>query len=122
MKNQPLLINFWATTCSVCIHELPELIALYKEKSGDGLHVISIAMPYDPPNFVLDVSKQFEIPYPVALDINGEAMQAFGDVKATPSSFLFAPDGTLVSQQTGRTNFNELRLKIETLLAMQTST
>lgn len=116
MEGKPLLVNFWATTCTICMQEMPELIALYNDLSDEGLEVIAIAMPYDPPNLVLEVTKQFDLPYPVALDISGEAMRAFADVKATPTTFLIAPDGRVVGQSVGRTDFGRLRRDILELL------
>jgi len=117
MEGKPLLVNFWATTCAICMQEMPELIALYNDLSKQGLEVIAIAMPYDPPNLVLEVTKQFKLPYPVALDISGEAMRAFADVKATPATFLIAPDGRVIEQSVGRTDFGLLRREILELLA-----
>ncbi len=113
----PMLVNFWATTCSICVHELPDMIALYDEYHQRGLTVVSIAMPYDPPNFVVDVSQRFSIPWSVALDINGDAMRAFDDVKATPTSFLFSATGNLVWKNTGKTDFVKLRQRLQPLLA-----
>ena len=115
ISNKPLLINFWATTCNICMQELPEMIALYKDISPENLQIIAIAMPYDPPNLVLDVVKQFNIPYLVALDINGKAMEAFGDIRATPTTYLIAPDGKVIMQNTGRTDFRYLKQNIERL-------
>jgi len=115
INDKPLLINFWATTCSICMQELPEMIALYKNIAPEDLQIVAIAMPYDPPNLVLGVVKQFNIPYPVALDINGKAMEAFGDVTSTPTSYLIAPDGKVVMQNTGRTDFRHLKQHIERL-------
>ncbi len=116
MEGKPLLVNFWATTCTVCMQEMPELIALYNDLAKEGLEIIAIAMPYDPPNRVVEVTKQFKLPYPVALDIRGEAMHAFADVKATPTTFLIAADGRVVGQSVGRTDFGLLRREILELL------
>lgn len=115
INDKPLLINFWATTCNICMQELPEMIALYKDISPEDLQIVAIAMPYDPPNLVLDVVKRFNIPYPVALDINGKAMKAFGDVRATPTTYLIAPDGKVISQNIGKTDFRYLKKHIERL-------
>ncbi|MCG8323956.1 MAG: TlpA family protein disulfide reductase [Thiotrichales bacterium] len=107
--DRPVLINFWATTCSVCMQELPEMIELYHDISDKDVQMVAIAMPYDPPNLVLEAVKQFGIPYPIALDINGKAMQEFGDVAATPATFLFDTNRKLVVHNTGRTDFTHLK-------------
>ncbi len=117
LRGRPVLVNFWATTCPGCIREMPQLAELYRELGPKGLEVIGIAMPYDPPNLVISMRDARHIPYPIALDINGDAVHAFGDVRLTPSSFLIAPDGRIVQQKTGAIDSTELRAVIVNLLA-----
>ena len=115
LRGNPLLLTFWATTCPGCIKEMPHLIKLYDELSPLGLEIIGIAMSYDKPSHVLSMRKARNIPYPVALDIHGTAAQAFGNVRLTPTSFLIAPDGRIVSRRIGEMNMPKLR---ETILGM----
>ena len=115
-RGRPLLITFWATTCPGCIKEMPHLIELYEELQPQGLEIIGIAMAYDPPNQVLAMSKARNIPYPIALDINANAAQAFGDVRLTPTSFLIAPDGRIVYQKIGEMNMEKLHKDITDML------
>jgi len=115
-RGKPLLVSFWATTCSSCIEELPQLIELYEELAPQGLEIIGIAMHYDPPNLVLAMRDARRIPWPVALDINAAAAHAFGDVQLTPTKFLIAPDGRIVSRRTGATDMQQLRADIISLL------
>jgi len=116
LQGKPVLVTFWATTCSTCIKELPHLIELYEELAPRGLVIIGIAMDYDPPNLVLAMSKARNIPYPIALDIHADAARAFGKVRLTPTSFLIAPDGRIVYQKTGTMNMASLREDILGLL------
>ena len=109
MRGNPLLVTFWATTCSSCMEEMPHLIDLYRELSPRGLKVIGIAMYYDPPNRVLAVQKSRSIPYTIGLDIDAHAARAFGDVELTPTTFLIAPDGRVVYQKTGSMNMDRVR-------------
>jgi len=116
MRGNPLLVTFWATTCPSCMKEMPQLIDLYHELSPLGLKVIGIAMYYDPPNRVLAIQKSRSIPYTIALDIDAHAARAFGDVELTPTTFLIAPDGRVVYQQTGGMDMNRLRNGILAML------
>ncbi|MGB5300685.1 MAG: TlpA disulfide reductase family protein [Thiogranum sp.] len=113
----PLLVNFWATSCPGCLEEIPHLIELYKELAPRGFEVIGIAMAYDPPNRVIALSQSKQIPYPIALDIQGEAAKAFGNVSLTPSSFLIAPDGRIIRRQTGELELNKVRSLVVDMLA-----
>ena len=117
LRGKPVLVNFWATTCPGCIKEMPHLVKLYNELSPSGLEVIGIAMSYDPPNQVIALADRRKIPYPIALDIKGEAAQAFGDVRLTPSNFLIAPDGRVVHQKIGEMDMDKVRSMILNMLA-----
>jgi peroxiredoxin len=116
LQDKPLLVTFWATTCATCIKEMPHLIELYNEIGKEELEIIAIAMSYDPPNRVIELSKRKNIPYPVALDIDGSAAKAFGNIQVTPSSFLIDSNGNVVQQQTGKINIDALRTKVKALL------
>ena len=121
LRGQPVLVNFWATTCSGCIKEMPHLVELYKELSPKGFEMIGIAMSYDPPNQVIALTDGRKLPYPIALDIQGDAARAFGDVRLTPSSFLIAPDGRIVHQKIGEMDMPKLHAMVVDMLA-QTDT
>ncbi len=119
LKGKPVLINFWATTCSTCMEEMPHLFTMYNELHPKGLEMIGVAVQYNPPNEVMAYVENNDIPYSVALDIDGNAAKAFGDVSVTPSSFLIAPNGDIIQRKTGTMDINNLRGKIEDLLSHQ---
>ncbi len=120
LKGKPLFVTFWATTCSICIKEIPHLVKLYNEIGKDDFEIIAIAMPYDPPNLVVELSERKNIPYPVALDIYGNAVKAFGNIQVTPTSFLIDSEGKVVQQNIGEIDIDELRLKVKALLKSTT--
>lgn len=119
LQGKPVLVTFWATSCIGCVREMPHLIALYNELADDGLEIIGIAMPYDPPNHVIKMISERKIPYPITIDIVGNAVVAFGDVLVTPTSFLIAPDGTITKHTIGEMDMNELRDSIISMLPNQ---
>jgi peroxiredoxin len=104
-KGKVVLVNFWATTCSNCVHEMPGIVQAYNAYKDKGFVVVAVAMPYDPPNYVLSYAQVHQLPFPVALDVMGEAMKAFGDVRGTPTSFLIGKDGTIVERRAGELDF-----------------
>jgi peroxiredoxin len=116
MRGKPLLVTFWATTCSTCLEEMPHLIDLYHELSPRGLKVIGIAIFYDPPNRVLAMQESRSIPYTIALDIEAHASRAFGEVGLTPTTFLIAPDGRIVYRVTGSMDLDKVRNEILVML------
>ena len=115
-KGKPVIVTFWATDCAVCVKEIPDLIDLYQAYRDKGLEIIAIAMYYDPPNHVVEMSKAKQIPYYVALDLRAEHARAFGEVRLTPTTFVIDADGVIVQQITGAFEPAELSRLIETLL------
>ena len=116
LKGQPVLVVFWATSCVGCIKEMPHLIELYQELTPRGLEIIAVAMAYDPPNQVMEMRRRKQIPYPIALDIQGDVARAFGDVRLTPTTFLIDSQGQVVSQITGMLNMARMRQKLDSML------
>lgn len=116
LRGKPVLVTFWATSCPGCVKEIPHLIELYQEFGPRGLQLVAVAMSYDPPDHVLAMRDTRQIPYPIALDIKGEAARAFGDVRLTPTSFLIAPDGRIVRQKIGEMEMADVRAQIRAML------
>ncbi len=108
LAGKVVLVNFWATTCSVCAHEMPGIVRAYQTYKDKGFVVVAVAMPYDPPNYVLSYAQENKLPFPVALDVMGDAMKAFGEIRGTPTSFLIGKDGTIVERRTGELDFTRL--------------
>ena len=121
LKGKSVLVTFWATTCATCVKEIPHLTELYKELDRDDFEIVAIAMPYDPPNRVISMSEKRNIPYPVVLDIQGEAAKAFGNVQVTPSSFLIDSEGNIVEENKGEIDIKALKKKVKTLQKITTS-
>ena len=113
---KPLLVYFWSTTCGVCQREIPDLIRLHDDLADStGLVIVSIAMSYDPPNRVLEMSQHHQMPYVIGMDLNGRAADSLS-VFATPTSFLVAPDGRIIDKTTGLSDFASLRQQVASLI------
>ena len=115
-KGKPLLVTFWSITCTFCLEEIHALTKLYNELNPHGFEIIGIAMSYDPPNRVIELSKKRKIHYSIAIDINSDAEKAFGNIRTTPTSFLINSDGKIVQHNVGTMNMKKLRSKIKRLL------
>lgn len=117
LRGRPLFVTFWSTTCGICMRERPLLAKLYRELGPSGLEIIAVAVSYDVPARVAAVIEREAIPFPVALDLDARAERAFGGIVATPTSFLFGPDGALVYRANGASDIEMLRQKVLQLLA-----
>ena len=116
-RGQPILVTFWATSCSGCVKEMPHLIDMYNTYASQGLKIIGISMPYDRPDHVIKMATQKKLPYTIAMDINKKAVEAFGGVSLTPTTFLIAANGTIVRYKIGEFDTKAVTTQIELLLA-----
>jgi len=111
------LVNFWATSCTTCVAEMPDIVATYNKYKDQGYDTLAVAMSYDPPQYVLNYVQSRQLPFKVALDNTGAAAKAWGDIKITPTTYLVNKRGEIVKTYVGAPNFQELHQLIEKLLA-----
>ncbi len=118
LRGKVVMVNFWATSCATCVQEMPEMVDTYKKYSDRGLEFIAVAMSYDPPNYVLNFSESRQLPFKVALDIDGQTAKSFGDVKLTPTTFVIGKDGTILKRYVGIPEFAAMHQLLEKALAI----
>lgn len=116
LRGKPTLLNFWATDCVVCLAEQPGWVELYEELAPRGLNLVGVAMPYDPPNRVVEWTEAKQLPYPIALDLDGEVAMAFGPVRVTPTTVLIDAEGNIRWIRLGRLDMAKLRQELISLL------
>lgn len=113
LRGKVVLVNFWATSCPGCIKEMPGMVETYHQYKNKGFEIVAVAMSYDPPNYVLNFVQTRQLPFPVALDINGAHARAFGNVQLTPTSFIVGKDGTVLEQKIGELDFVKLKALLD---------
>jgi len=109
LKNQVVLVNFWATDCPGCIKEMPQLIKTYNQYHKKGFEVIAVAMPYDQITQILNYSKSQALPFPITHDSTAEISNQFGQVSLTPTAFIYNKQGHLLQRTIGELDFNALQ-------------
>lgn len=117
LKGKVTLVNFWATSCTTCVAEMPELSATFEKYRGRGFDTLAVAMSYDPPSYVVNFAETRKLPFAVAIDNTGAVAKAWGDVRLTPTTYLVNKRGEIVKRYVGTPDFAELHRLIETLLA-----
>lgn len=113
LKGKVVLVSFWATDCPSCNKEMPDLINTYNAYKAKGFEVIAVAMPYDPPAQLQNYVTQKKLPFPVMHDGFSEATQAFGNINATPTAFLFDKNGQRLQRTIGILDFAKLRATLD---------
>lgn len=117
LQGKVALVNFWATSCTTCVAEMPELVATHDKYKSKGFETLAVAMSYDPTAYVVNFAQSRQLPFKVALDNTGANAKDWGDVKLTPTTYLLNKKGEIVKRYVGTPNFAELHQLIEKLLA-----
>ncbi|UXI67459.1 TlpA family protein disulfide reductase [Tahibacter amnicola] len=98
-KGKWVIVNFWATWCSPCIKELPEISRFVKEHSN----VAAVGLAYEDTDKaeVLAFLKTHPVSYPVAQVDVFDPPKSFETPRGLPMTYVIAPDGTVAKKFTG---------------------
>ena len=117
LKGKVTLVNFWATSCTTCVAEMPKIIATYDKYKTKGFDTVAVAMSYDPPAYVVNYAETRKLPFKVAIDNTGAVAKAWDQVRLTPTTYIVNKQGQIVKRYVGEPDFTELHALIEKLLA-----
>jgi peroxiredoxin len=117
LRGKVVMVNFWATSCTTCVKEMPQMVETYNKYKGQGLEFVAVAMQYDPPNYVLNFTETRKLPFKVAIDSAGDIAKQFGDVTLTPTTFVIDKNGRIIKRYVGEPAFPELHKLLEKELA-----
>ena len=107
-----VIVNFWATWCSPCIKEMPDISAFVA--SRQDVRAIGLAFGGEELADVTGFLEKHPVKYPIANVPLETPPKDFGAPKALPTTFLIAPDGTLAKKFTGPITAKDLEKEIET--------
>lgn len=116
LKDQIIVLDFWATWCENCISEIPEFNKLEKEYSSRGVTVIGLAVQSGWASDIQKSVKQYNMRYTVLVG-NDDTVSDFG-VISFPNTYVIGPGWKLYKKYTGvsDTKAADIRRDIETLL------
>ena len=114
-KGKVLFVTFFATWCGPCLQEIPTLIRLQKELSGNGFSVIGLSVNKDGRHVVKQLVESNKINYPVLLS-NKKATSGFGRIALIPTSFLINSNGEIAKEYHGYVEHQQLEQDIVPLL------
>ena len=114
-SGKPAVIHFWATWCSSCLTELPQLIDTANEMQAQGLSFIFIAA--DSHAATRDYLHAQALDAEVLIDQYGKAMREYR-VQALPTSVFIDANGNITESRRGRLDWDSptLRSKLRSLL------
>jgi peroxiredoxin len=112
-KGQVMLVNFWATSCTTCVKEMPAIVDTYNKYKDKGFRTVAVAMSYDRPDYVISFAESRQLPFDVALDLQGDVAKAYKQVKVTPTTYLVNKNGDIIKTYVGEPDFKAMHALIE---------
>jgi peroxiredoxin len=99
-KGKVVVLDFWATWCPPCVHEIPGYTELQKKYGKDGLVIVGVSLDQGGPAVVKPFASKMAINYPLVM--GDEAIQAaFGGLEAIPTTFLIDRSGQIRDRKVG---------------------
>ncbi|MFM7533301.1 MAG: TlpA family protein disulfide reductase [Rubrivivax sp.] len=109
LRGRPLVVNFWATWCPPCVHELPEIDRFHADHAARGWQVVGIAV--DSPTAVREFLARRPLRFPIGLaGLEGAdlARQLGNSAGGLPFTVALDASGQVVRRKLGATNYAEL--------------
>ncbi len=106
LRGRYVLVNFWASWCPPCRGETPDLQAFH-EARAPGLVVVGVNQQESLQTASAFV-QQFEVTYPVVLDVDGQVSDAYHVGTGLPISFVVDPEGVIQRVLFGRITREDL--------------
>ena len=105
-----VVVNFWATWCTPCLKEMPELSAL--DAMREHIEVIGLAYDDIQPAELKAFLQKHPVVYPVAIVDTYAPPADFATPRGLPTTYLIAPDGKVAKQFLGPVTARDIETAI----------
>jgi peroxiredoxin len=89
----PVWLNFYASWCPPCNHEMPDVVRIAAKYAASGLRVFGVDVK-EPDDKARAFAKKYALPFPVLLDREGSVFKSFG-FDGYPTHVFFGANGAL---------------------------
>lgn len=88
------MVVFWASWCSSCRQELPQLERMYRTYHGQGLELLAVSVDEEKDDIAEARHVAERLSFPVALE-DAAAVDGFGRIRAVPAVLVIDRQGKL---------------------------
>lgn len=111
LADGPVLVDFWATWCTPCKIAMPAYAALERAYADRGFQLWAVSWDDDRmAERIAPYMEKNDFTFPALRDPGRALGQRLG-VRVLPTTFLIAPDGSIVWQHTGFAQGDERELE-----------
>jgi cytochrome c biogenesis protein CcmG/thiol:disulfide interchange protein DsbE len=115
-RGRPLIVNFWATWCGPCKHEIPAFVQLVEKYGEQGFTVLGISVD-DTPDDLRPFAAEYKMNYPVLVGLGHDELQElYGAHIVVPVSWFVKPDGTVHLKHLGTNSAEWFETQVKALL------
>ncbi len=115
-RGRPMVINFWATWCAPCRHEIPAFVELVEKYREQQLVVLGISVD-DKPEDLRTFAAEFKMNYPVLVGLGHDELQEHYGAYRLPVSWFIRNDGSVDYKHFGTESKEWFDERIQKLLA-----
>lgn len=114
LRGKVVLVNFWATWCPYCRHEMPDMERFHRDYRERGFEILALSQDEAPEPVRQFLAKE-GYHFPVAMAEARHAV-AFGGVSRLPTSFLIDRQGRIRKKISGQVHYARLEDLVTPLL------
>jgi cytochrome c biogenesis protein CcmG/thiol:disulfide interchange protein DsbE len=116
-KGRPVLVNFWATWCAPCKHEIPIFVELVEKYKDQKFTILGISTD-DPPEDLRTFAAEYKMNYPVLVGLGQDALiDAYSAGFVLPTTWFIRPDGSVHLKHEGSGTREWFEDQIKAILA-----
>ena len=98
-KNKITVIDFWASWCGPCIHEMPEVIKMYNQYKSQGLGIIGVSLDSNEKAWKNAITS-LSLPWTHISELNGwnnSMVSAYG-IRSIPFTMIVDSEGKILQK------------------------